>query len=102
MKSDSISTPVRMVMDPSMTAINTILAKGENRIGLIFTIFIRCRCMESVWSSDTSKLYNQLIIDNPSLPYTLFLFHEFLDPKKKPERRAGRNHRRKQAWMEKA
>ena len=42
MKSDSISTPVRMVVDPSMTGFNNILAKGENRIGLIFTILIRC------------------------------------------------------------
>ena len=85
MKSDSVSTPVRMVVDPSMTGFNNILAKGENRIGLIFTILIRCRCTEFVWSSDISKLYNQLILDDTSLPYSLFLYNETLDPKKKPD-----------------
>ena len=85
MKMDSVTTPVRMVVDPTMSRLNEILAKGENRIGLIFTIMIRCRCMEHIWSSDISKLYNQLIIDDPSLPYSLFLFGEELDPAVKPD-----------------
>ena len=41
LKMDSMTTPVRMVVDPTMTSFNEILAKGENRIGLIFTIIIR-------------------------------------------------------------
>ena len=45
MKMDSMTTPVRMVVDPTMTSFNEIFAKGENRIGLIFTIMIRCRCL---------------------------------------------------------
>ena len=40
MKMDSVTTPVCMVEDPSMTKRNEILAKGENRIGLIFNIMI--------------------------------------------------------------
>ena len=84
MKSDSVSTPVRMVVDPTMTGFNNILAKGENRIRLIFTILIRCRCTEFIWSSDISKLYNQLIMDDPSFMYSLFLYNESLDPKNKP------------------
>ena len=52
-----------MVVDPTMTGFNNILAKEENRIGLIFTILIRCRCTEFIWSSDISKLYNQLIMN---------------------------------------
>ena len=32
-KFDSVSTPVRMVVDPMMTDFNNILAEGENRIG---------------------------------------------------------------------
>ena len=85
MKMDSMTTPVRMVVDPTMTHFNEILAKGENRIGLIFTIMIRCRCMEYIWSSDISKLYNQLILDDPSLPYSLFLYDPALDPEKEPD-----------------
>jgi len=85
MKMDSMTTPVRMVVDPTMTKFNEILAKGENRIGLIFTIMIRCRCTEYIWSSDISKLYNQLIMDDPSLPYSLFLYGDELDQDRKPD-----------------
>ena len=70
---DSVTTPIRMVVDPSMTRFNEILAKGKNRIGLIINIMIRCRCLEYIWSSDISKLYNQLYMDDASLPYSLFL-----------------------------
>ena len=76
LKADSVSTPVIMVVDPTMTGFNNILAKGDNRIDLIFPILIRCRCTELIWSSHISKLYNQLIMDDPSLPYSLFLFNE--------------------------
>ena len=85
LKTDSVSTPVRMVVDPSMTGFNIILAKGENSLGLIFTILMRCRCMEYMWSSDISKLYNQLIMDDQSVPYSLFLINESMDPKVKPD-----------------
>ena len=85
MKMDSMTTPVRMVVDPTMTRFNEILAKGENRIGLIFTIMIRCRCMEYIWSSDISKLFNQLILDDKSLPYSLFFYNTALDPEKEPD-----------------
>ena len=85
MKMDSVTTPVRMVVDPSMTKMNEILAKGENRIGLIFNIMVRCRCTEFIWSSDISKLYNQLYMDDPSLPFSLFLYGEELDKNEKPE-----------------
>ena len=33
LKEDSVSTPVRLVVDPRMTKLNVILAKGENRLG---------------------------------------------------------------------
>ena len=85
MKMDSMTTPVRMVVDPTMTSFNEILAKGENKIGLNFTIMIRCRCMQYIWSSDISKLYNQLILDDPSLPYSLFLYSAALAPEKEPD-----------------
>ena len=80
MKTDSLSTPVRMVVDPTQTMFNLLLAKGENRLGLIFTIIINCRCMEYAWSSDISKLYNQLRMHSSAYPYSLFLYDESLDP----------------------
>ena len=85
MKMDSVTTPIRMVVDPTMSKLNEILAKGENKLGSIFSIMIRCRCTEYVWSSDISKLYNQLVMDDPSLPYSLFLYGEELSQDKDPE-----------------
>ena len=38
--------------------------------------------MEHIWGSDISKLYNQLFKDDPSLPYSLFLYGEELDQEK--------------------
>ena len=48
-------------------------------------ILIRCRCTEVIWSSDISKLYNQLIMVEPPLLYSLFLLDESLGSKKKPD-----------------
>ena len=80
LKEDSISTPARMVVDPTMTSFNFLLAKGENCLGYIFFIIIRNRCKQNAWSSDISKLYNQLHLDISALPYSLFLFHNSLIP----------------------
>ena len=68
-----------------MTSFNLLLAKGENPLGYIFDIIVRNRCRLNAWSSDLSKLYNQLHLDISALPYSLFLFHNSLDPKAEPE-----------------
>ena len=43
-KEDSLSTPVRMIVDPTCTGFNLILAKGENKMSSIFDIIVRNRC----------------------------------------------------------
>ena len=53
-KEDSISTPIRLVVDPSMTGLNLILPKGENRLGSINQIFIGNRADPYAWASDIS------------------------------------------------
>ena len=63
-----------------MTLFNLLLAKGETRLGYIFDITVRNRCKQNAWSSDISKLYNQLHLDIFPVPYSLFLFHSLLDP----------------------
>ena len=40
-KEDSQSTPVRLVVDPTMSDLNILLAKGENNLGNIFDILTR-------------------------------------------------------------
>ena len=84
-KDDSISTPIRLVVDPSMSGLNLILPKGENRLGQILDIVIRNRVVRHIFSSDVSKLYNQLELNEDAYPYSLFLYHESLDPGKEPE-----------------
>ena len=56
--------------NPTMTSFNLFLAKGENRLGYIFDIIVRNRCKLNAWSSDISKLYNQLYLDISALPYS--------------------------------
>ena len=46
---------------------------------------IRSRVRRHVWSSDISKLYNQLKLNDSSLPYSLFLYHDSLDPENEPD-----------------
>ena len=83
-KGDSISTPIRLVVDPTLSGMNLILPKGENRMGQILDIIIRNRTRRYIWTSDVSKLYNQLHLDPASHPYSLFLYHDTLDPDTDP------------------
>ena len=83
-KGDSISTPIRLVVDPTLSGMNLILPKGENRMGQVLDIVIRNRTRRYIWTSDVSKLYNQLHLDPASHPYSLFLYHNTLDPDTEP------------------
>ena len=74
-----------MIVDPTCTGFNLILAKGENKMSSIFDIIVRNRCRQIAWSSDISKLYNQLHLNSEALPFSLFLFNESLDPDIEPE-----------------
>lgn len=83
-KEDSVTTPVRLVVDPTMTGLNEILAKGTNMLSKIPELLINFRTARFAWNTDISKLYNQLHLNLSALPYSLFLFHSELDPKIKP------------------
>ena len=82
---ESVSTPVRLVVDPSRTGLNVILAKGENNMCKIYSILIRNRCQSHIFTTDISKLYNQLHLRDSALPYSLFLFSEELDANNQPD-----------------
>jgi len=84
-KEDSVTTPVRLVVDPTMTGLNEILAKGENMLSKIPELLIKFRAHQHVWNTDISKLYNQLHLNESALPYSLFLFHRDLDASKPPD-----------------
>ena len=82
---DSASTPLRLVVDPSMSGLNLILAKGENKMKKMNDIMLRSRTKKFMWSSDISKLYNCLKLNPSSYAYQLFLYHESLDPDIQPQ-----------------
>ena len=82
---ESISTPRRIVVDPSCIGLNLILPKGENHLGNIHDIIIRNLVKLFSWSSDISKLYNQLVLEPSAYPFSLFLFHESLDKTVEPD-----------------
>ena len=84
-KEYSLSTPVRMVVDPSQTHLNIILPKGENKLGNILDISIRNRGTRFSNSSDVSKLYNQIHLHESAFPYSLFLYHDTLDSDVQPD-----------------
>lgn len=83
-KPGSVSTPVRLVVDPSCTGLNIILAKGENMLTQIPNILVRLRTQRFAWTTDVSKLYNMLYLQDSALPYSLFLFGGDLDSSKQP------------------
>ena len=82
---ESASTPLRIVVDPSMSGLNLILAKGENKLKRINDILIRARTKRFIWSSDISKLYNRLHLKPSSYAYQLFLFKNSLSPDDPPD-----------------
>ena len=84
-KEDSISTPRRIVVNPSRTGLNQILPKGENKIGTIPDIIIRNQTKPIGWASDISKMYNQLRLDKSAYPFSLFLYHDSLSSDIEPD-----------------
>ena len=84
-KIESISTPRRIVVDPSCTGLNTILPKGENRIGSLLDLLIRNRVKPVAWMSDISKLYNQLELERSAYPFSLFLYNDSLNKDTEPD-----------------
>ena len=81
----SLSTPARFIVDPTMSGLNLIIAKGDNQLGKITDILIKSRLRRYIWSTDISKLYNQLNLNDGSLPFSLYLYHESLDINVDPE-----------------
>ena len=84
-KVDSPSTPLRMVVDPTMTGLNSCLPKGENNLGKMNDIIIATRVTPYAWATDIRKMYNQLHLNPDSYRFQLMLYHESLALKESPE-----------------
>ena len=82
---DSVITPVRLVVDPTMPGLNMILAKGTNKLSRIPTLLIRYRCSTHTWNTDISKPCNPLHLNDSAPPFSLFPFQESLEKTVDPD-----------------
>ena len=78
-KPGSVSTPYRIVTDPSVTHMNTILAKGSNSLVNLYCMLVRFRMHKYAYSFDLSKMYNTLRLLDQMLPFSLYLMSQNLD-----------------------
>ena len=79
-KAGSVSTPARIVIDPSMSSFNEILAKGSCCLTNLYQIIVNWRSHKHVFVSDISKMFNSLKLNPEMFKYSLYLFSESLDP----------------------
>jgi hypothetical protein len=84
-KEGSVSMPVCIVVDPSASGLNQILAKGENMLTKIPEVLISFRTHQHACCSDIAKMCNQLQLSDQALPYSLFLYKESLSDSEEPE-----------------
>ena len=83
----SLSTPCRMVFDassktPGGESLNTILAKGENKLAKIHNILMRFRSKPGGFTCDVKMAYNQVRLDPSCYKYQKYLWKDNLDPSK--------------------
>ena len=84
-KEGSLSTPCRMVYDassrtPSGHSLNSVLAKGQNRLEKILHLLLRFRKRQSAISADISMAYNGIKLLPEYYPYQKYLWKPDLDP----------------------
>ena len=80
-KQGSISTPARLVVDPTVSSFNETIVKGVNCLTNLFTIVLNFRSFRYSFCSDISKMYNTLKLMESMYKYSLYLFSTSLDPK---------------------
>ena len=84
-KMDSISTPTRIVTDPSITHFNDLCAKGSNQLSNLYIMLVNFRTYLYTYSFDISKMYNTVRLEDKMLPYSLYYMSTGLEPNEEPE-----------------
>ena len=77
---NSLSTPARIVVDPSMSGFNDTLAKGINCLNSLYMIGINWRSWIVGFTADISKMYNTIKLYESEYRYVLYLWSPTLDP----------------------
>lgn len=78
-KAGSLSTPARLVVDPTVSSFNDVLAKGSCCLTNLYQIMINWRSHSHVFVSDISKMFNSLKLKPEMYRYSLYLFSEALN-----------------------
>ena len=76
---DSISTPVRLVVDPTSSLMNVIVAKGDSNLSSMIQLLLNARSSAVCFCTDIRKLYNTMHLNPEAYPFSLFLFDMSLD-----------------------
>ena len=84
-KENSLSTPCRMVFDassrtPGGESLNTVLAKGQNKLAKLLNILLRFRSKQSAMTADVSMAYNGVKLSAEHYRYQRYLWKEDLNP----------------------
>ena len=84
-KSTSYSTPARLVFDasastPTGESLNSILAKGQNKLQKLQNVLLKFRLGPASWTADIRMAYNQIYLRPEYFRYQLFLWKDNLDP----------------------
>ena len=83
-KADSVSTPFRVVFNASFRtrtgdSLNTVLAKGANKLPLIVSLLLRFRARRYALAADVSMAYNAVKLVPEHFKYQQYLWKEGLD-----------------------
>ena len=84
-KQDSVSTPFRVVFNASFRtrtgeSLNSVLAKGANKLPLILSLLLRFRSRRFALAADVSMAYNAVKLVPEHFNYQKYLWKEELDP----------------------
>ena len=86
-KLDSVSTPYRVVFNASFKtktgdSLNTVLAKGANKLPLILSLLLRFSSRKYALAADVSMAYNAVKLVPEHFRYQQYLWKEGLDEEK--------------------
>lgn len=89
-KTNSVSTPCRIVFDASQPtssgySLNDILAKGKNGMNKLVEIVIRWYTHRIAFHTDVRKMYNTIKLREEHWCLQRYIWQENLDPQKLPE-----------------
>ena len=82
---DSVSTPARIVVDPTMSGFNDCLARGSNCLNNLYLLIVNWRSWNYAFCADLHKMYNSVRLYPSEFKFVLYLWSESLCLDEEPE-----------------